>query len=146
MRMTYMILIANNTVKLSKRDKAGKQYLWILITTYYLLSKNWDIFATRCRISLIINTDYFRGGQVKCKPRAMPCLHEHCRGAAFIRRSQIILKKYIYERGSRLGSLFHFSIRQYSMCLVVRLLWKLNWTSFRALPIFWKGVSGSKLG
>ena len=59
-----MILIANNTVKLSKRDKAGKQYLWILITTYYLLSKNWDIFATRCRISLIINTDYFRGGQI----------------------------------------------------------------------------------
>lgn len=45
-----MILIANFTVKLSKRDKAGKRYLWILITTYYLLSKNWDIFATRCRI------------------------------------------------------------------------------------------------
>ena len=60
-----MILIANNTVKLSKRDKAGKQYLWILITTYYLLSKNWDIFATRRCISLIINTDYFRGGQMR---------------------------------------------------------------------------------
>ncbi len=67
MRMTYMILIANNTVKLSKRDKAGKQYLWILITTYYLLSKNWDIFATRRRILLIINMDYFRGGEVRRK-------------------------------------------------------------------------------
>lgn len=65
--MTYMILIANNTVKLSKRDKAGKQYLWILITTYYLLSKNWDVFATRRRISLIINMDYFRGGEVSYK-------------------------------------------------------------------------------
>ena len=61
-----MILIANCTVKQSKQLKAGKQYLWILITTYYLLSKNWDIFATRRRISLIINTDYFRGGQVNC--------------------------------------------------------------------------------
>ena len=60
-----MIQIANSTVKLSKRDKSGKQYLWILITTYYLLSKNWDIFATRRRISLIINTDYFRGGQMR---------------------------------------------------------------------------------
>ena len=31
----------------------------------YVLSviKNRDIFATRCRISLIINTDYFRGGK-----------------------------------------------------------------------------------
>jgi len=54
-----MILIANNTVKLSKRDKAGKQYLWILITTYYLLSKNWDIFATRRCILLIFNHNYF---------------------------------------------------------------------------------------
>ena len=54
-----MILIANSTVKQSKRDKAGKRYLWILITTYYLLSKNWDIFATRFCILLIINTDYF---------------------------------------------------------------------------------------
>ena len=52
------------TVKQSKRLKAGKLYLWILITTYYLLSKNWDIFATRRCISLIINTDYFRGGEV----------------------------------------------------------------------------------
>lgn len=26
--------------------------------------KNWEIFATRRRISLIINTDYFRGGEV----------------------------------------------------------------------------------
>ncbi len=34
-----MILIANITVKRYKRLKAGKQYLWILITTYYLLSK-----------------------------------------------------------------------------------------------------------
>lgn len=62
--MTYMILIANSIVKQSKRQKAGKLYLWILITTYYLLSKNWDIFATRRCISLIINTDYFRGGEV----------------------------------------------------------------------------------
>ena len=54
-----MILIANSIVKQSKRQKAGKLYLWILITTYYLLSKNWDIFATRRRISLIINMDYF---------------------------------------------------------------------------------------
>lgn len=53
-----MILMANFTVKQSKRRKVEKQYLWILITTYYLLSKNWDIFATRRRISLIINTDY----------------------------------------------------------------------------------------
>ena len=60
-----MILIANSTVKLSKRDKARKRYLWILITTYYLLSKNWDIFATRCRILLIISKDYFRGGEVR---------------------------------------------------------------------------------
>lgn len=61
-RMTYTILIANVTVKLSKRLKARKQYLWILIAMYYLLSKNWVIFATRCRISLIINIDYLRGG------------------------------------------------------------------------------------
>ena len=53
--MTYMILIANSIVKQSKRQKAGKLYLWILITTYYLLSKNWDIFATRCCILLIFN-------------------------------------------------------------------------------------------
>ena len=59
-----MILNANSIVKQSKRQKAGKLYLWILITTYYLLSKNWDIFATRCRISLIINIDYLRGGEV----------------------------------------------------------------------------------
>jgi len=26
--------------------------------------KNWEIFATRRRISLIINTDYFRGGEI----------------------------------------------------------------------------------
>jgi len=37
----------------------------MLIATHYLLLKNWDIFATRCRISLIINTDYFRGGQIR---------------------------------------------------------------------------------
>ena len=54
-----MILIANSIVKQSKRQKAGKQYLWILITTYYLLSKNWDIFATRCCILLIFNHNYF---------------------------------------------------------------------------------------
>ena len=63
--MTYMILIANSIVKQSKRQKAGKLYLWILITTYYLLSKNWDIFATRCCILLIFNHNYFRGGQVR---------------------------------------------------------------------------------
>ena len=62
--MTYMILIANSIVKQSKRQKAGKLYLWILITTYYLLSKNWDIFATRCCILLIFNHNYFRGGQM----------------------------------------------------------------------------------
>ena len=63
--MTYMILIANSIVKQSKRQKAGKLYLWILITTYYLLSKNWDIFATRCCILLIFNHNYFRGGKVR---------------------------------------------------------------------------------
>lgn len=36
----------------------------MLIATYYLLLKNWDIFATRPCISLIINIDYFRGGEV----------------------------------------------------------------------------------
>ena len=36
----------------------------MLIPTYYLLSKNWDIFATRCRILLIISKDYFRGGEI----------------------------------------------------------------------------------
>ena len=45
----------------------------MLIPTYYLLSKNWDIFATRCRILLIINTDYFRGGEVSCKDRTKKC-------------------------------------------------------------------------
>ena len=65
--MTYMILIANSIVKQSKRQKAGKLYLWILITTYYLLSKNWDIFATRCCILLIFNHNYFRGGEVRRK-------------------------------------------------------------------------------
>ena len=62
--MTYMILIANSIVKQSKRQKAGKLYLWILITMYYLLSKIWDIFATRRRILLEINKNYFRGGEV----------------------------------------------------------------------------------
>ena len=41
----------------------------MLIPTYYLLSKNWDIFATRRRILLEINKNYFRGGEVKCKAR-----------------------------------------------------------------------------
>lgn len=36
----------------------------MLIATYYLLLKNWDIFATRPCISLIINIDYFRGGNI----------------------------------------------------------------------------------
>ena len=36
----------------------------MLIATYYLLLKNWDIFATRHRILLIINIDYFRGGEM----------------------------------------------------------------------------------
>ena len=36
----------------------------MLIATHYLLLKNWDIFATRHRILLIINIDYFRGGEV----------------------------------------------------------------------------------
>ena len=39
----------------------------MLIPTYYLLSKNWDIFATRRRILLEINKNYFRGGEVKQK-------------------------------------------------------------------------------
>ena len=37
----------------------------MLIPTYYLLSKIWDIFATRRRILLEINKNYFRGGEVK---------------------------------------------------------------------------------
>ena len=37
----------------------------MLIATHYLLLKNWDIFATRCCILLIINKDYFRGGQMR---------------------------------------------------------------------------------
>ena len=36
----------------------------MLIPTYYLLSKIGDIFATRRRILLEINKNYFRGGQV----------------------------------------------------------------------------------
>ena len=39
----------------------------MLIPTYYLLSKNWDIFATRYCILLIFNPNYFRGGQVTPK-------------------------------------------------------------------------------
>lgn len=62
--MTYMILMANFTVKQSKRRKVEKRYLWMLIPTYYLLSKIWDIFATRRRILLEINKNYFRGGKV----------------------------------------------------------------------------------
>ena len=37
----------------------------MLIPTYYLLSKICDIFATRRRILLKINKNYFRGGKVK---------------------------------------------------------------------------------
>ena len=37
----------------------------MLIPTYYLLSKIWDIFATRRRILLEINKNYFRGGEVR---------------------------------------------------------------------------------
>ena len=36
----------------------------MLIPTYYLLSKIWDIFATRRRILLEINKNYFRGSEV----------------------------------------------------------------------------------
>ncbi len=36
----------------------------MLIPTYYLLSKNWDIFATRYCILLIFNPNYFRGSEV----------------------------------------------------------------------------------
>ena len=36
----------------------------MLIPTYYLLSKICDIFATRRRILLKINKNYFRGGQM----------------------------------------------------------------------------------
>ena len=39
----------------------------MLIPTYYLLSKIWDIFATRRRILLEINKNYFRRGEVKQK-------------------------------------------------------------------------------
>ena len=35
----------------------------MLIPTYYLLSKICDIFATRRRILLKINKNYFRGGR-----------------------------------------------------------------------------------
>ena len=49
----------------------------MLIPTSYLLSKIWDIFATRRRILLEINKNYFRGGEVKFKShirnRAAPC-------------------------------------------------------------------------
>ena len=38
----------------------------MLIPTYYLLSKIWDIIATRRHILLIISKDYFRGGKVDC--------------------------------------------------------------------------------
>ena len=37
----------------------------MLIPTYYLLSKICDIFATRRRILLKINKNYFRGGEVR---------------------------------------------------------------------------------
>ena len=37
----------------------------MLIPTYYLLSKIWDIFATRYCILLIFNPNYFRGGQMR---------------------------------------------------------------------------------
>ena len=37
----------------------------MLIPTSYLLSKIWDIFATRRRILLEINKNYFRGGQMR---------------------------------------------------------------------------------
>ena len=36
----------------------------MLIPTYYLLSKIWDIFATRRRILLEINKNYFRRSEV----------------------------------------------------------------------------------
>ena len=36
----------------------------MLIATHYLLLKNWDIFATRRRILLKINKNYFRRSQV----------------------------------------------------------------------------------
>lgn len=36
----------------------------MLIPTSYLLSKIWDIFATRRRILLEINKNYFRGGEI----------------------------------------------------------------------------------
>ena len=49
------------------------------------------------------------------------------------------------ERDSLQLHFFYFSINQYSMCLVVRLLIKLNCISFSALPIFLNDVSGSKL-
>ena len=61
----------------------------MLIPTYYLLSKICDIFATRRRILLKINKNYFRGGQVRCKARAEPSSLELCRAAALTRRSQV---------------------------------------------------------
>ena len=65
----------------------------------------------------------------------------------FSRRSNKSLTYNHIARGADVESapLFYFSINQYSMCLVLRLLLKLNWMSLRAEPIFWKGVSGSKL-
>ena len=51
----------------------------MLIPTYYLLSKICDIFATRRRILLEINKNYFRGGEVirsqinRCIKYKNPC-------------------------------------------------------------------------
>ena len=43
----------------------------MLIPTYYLLSKIWDIFATRRRILLEINKNYFRGSEVNIDKRSL---------------------------------------------------------------------------
>ena len=53
-----------------------KRHLWMLIPTYYLLSKNWDIFATRCCILLIFNPNYFRGGKID----DFKVVNENCNG------------------------------------------------------------------
>ena len=63
--MKCMMRIANLTVKLSKRLSIEKRYLWMLITTLYLLSEKLCIFATRLCKLLIFKLDYFRGGEVR---------------------------------------------------------------------------------
>ena len=70
----------------------------MLIPTYYLLSKIWDIFATRRRILLEINKNYFRGGQMR-------------------RISKDITKHYQMACSSMSYTPFSFYGLMFSMCL-----------------------------